>query len=88
MANHIPSEAKLRRDQLLAEKKCLACARKFGELERVRRGQCSACYQSSLKAKHEGRITFQQLIRAGKMLPKSFPGPKTENPFVLEMRER
>lgn len=82
----IPDEALRRQQKLLGECKCIGCEGPAGE--NVRRGLCPACYQAAHRAMVAKRITDQQLVREGKMLPAKTAGRRTTNKFTIELSGR
>ena len=82
----IRKEARERRDKLLAEDRCLGCEEPNADRQ-IRVGLCPACYQMALKAIRAGKITRNDLIREGRMLPRRPGGRKPDNPFRRELSQ-
>jgi protein-arginine kinase activator protein McsA len=82
------AERQSRRDRLMAAGCCIACERQFAPGAQSRRGQCSGCYQASLRKIRQGVVSDTDLIRDGYMLPPGPGGRKPTNPFTKYLSER
>ncbi len=74
-----------RRQQLSDAGKCVGCEREIGENEICRRGLCNACYQAARRAINSKKMSEQQLVRDGKMMPPDVGGRPTDNKFTREL---
>lgn len=81
----VSDDVKKKQDQLKAKGCCLGCENKLPESGPVRRGLCAACYQAVRRAIDRKTRTEGQLIREGKMLPKSLGGRPSTNKFTQEL---
>lgn len=81
-----PTGAK-RRDRLLAAKCCLGCERELKDEDNVRCGQCDACYQASRARINDGKVTLQQLISNGLMLPPTTGGRRISSSYSKKLAE-
>jgi len=77
-----------RRQQLTDAGKCVGCEREIGDGDTSRRGLCNACYQAARRAINGKKISEQQLVRDGKMMPPDIGGRPTENKFTRELAGR
>ena len=83
----IPQEAKERRDRLVAGRRCVGCERELVLTKKVQRGLCPTCYSATRKAVRNRRITDEELLRRGRILPPAAGGPKPHNEFTRELSE-
>lgn len=84
----IGRKAKERRERLLKEVRCLGCEKQLTERDVVRRGLCSACYQSTLVAIGRRTLSEVEAVRTGVLLPPSKGGRKPSNPYTKKLSGR
>jgi hypothetical protein len=87
VAIRITEEVKRRIDQLQAAGKCLGCEEVIPAGKPCRCGQCSGCYNRSLRAIERKPSLRAELIRKGMMLPPGKPGPKPNDLFEQKLAE-
>lgn len=63
-------------------KHCLGCKQTVGKGKRTRRGLCDTCYAGMRYAVRLARITEEQLMIAGELLPPGKGGRKPANQFT------
>ena len=83
----IPDSAMQRRQRLQAAGCCTGCERKLAANASTRRGLCSACYQAAVRAIAAKKVSANQLMREGKMLPASKGGRPSNNQFTKSLSE-
>lgn len=72
----ITEDVKRRVDKLRLEHKCTGCEEVVPDGEPIRCGQCTRCYNLSLRKIERKEVTRSELIRKGLMLPPGKPGRK------------
>lgn len=81
----VTDEGQKRIDLLLPEGRCLGCEEKLQPGEQHKCGLHPTCYQAARRAINAKRVTRNQLIRDGKMLPPASGGRKPSNKFTREL---
>lgn len=79
---------KAARDRLAkceSEGLCTGCLEKLADGERAIRGMHPACYYATYYAIKTGKITEEDRVREGKMLPPAQAGRKPKNPISIEV---
>lgn len=76
-----------KRDEQVAKGECLGCDRKVADA-RYRCGLCPSCYQAVNRAVSRGAVTRSELMREGKLLPKSKGGRKPRLKLSVELSKR
>lgn len=87
VAVRITDEVRRRVDALLAQGKCLGCEEVPTKGEAVRCGQCTKCYNRSLRQIDRKLVERNDLIRKGMMLPQGKPGPKPNDRYTQKLAE-
>lgn len=93
VAVNVPAPVAKRRDELIADERCIACEKKLvrdeeGKLENVRRGQCDACYSATRRNIQKRRVTITELVREGRLTNKSAGGRKPRNEYTKHLAQR
>src|SRR5687767_3095388 len=65
VAVKVSTEVLRMRDQLIAERCCLACKEKIPADKPVKKGQCTRCYQLTRSRLRDKKVTERQLRREG-----------------------
>ncbi len=81
----ITDEGQKRIDLLLSQNRCLGCEEKIAEGEKTKCGLHPTCYHAARRAWIAGRVTRNQLLREGKMLPPAQGGARPINKFTREL---
>jgi protein-arginine kinase activator protein McsA len=76
-----------KRDQTVSEGKCLSCQGKHTKDEQVRRGLCEKCYQAFRRAINQQLADEKELLKEGRILPKSKGGRPISNPFTKSLQD-
>lgn len=92
VAVNVPTAVQKRRDDLIADGRCIACEEKLvpdknGKIN-VRRGQCVACYSATRRNLDKRRVTKSELVREGKLLTPTKGGRKPRNEFTKQLARR
>lgn len=61
---------------------CLGCHGQIGEGDGTTRGLCLVCYRATRYAIRRGRITDQELLDRGLILPCEPRGPRPKNAYT------
>lgn len=88
VAIKISAAAEKRRDELIAEGKCLGCEKKLVDGVAVRRGQCPACYSATLRNIGRRKVTRNELIREGSLLEATKGGRPAQNSYTKRLSGR
>lgn len=76
-----------RRARLIKQRRCLGCEVEIADGEAVIRGLCSSCYQSARYYISKRRVTQEQLIQDGKMLPTGKRGRHPKSGLARELAD-
>jgi len=87
VAIRITDDVRRRVDNLRGEGRCLGCEEVIPEGKPCRCGQCSGCYNRSLRKIEAKPSVRGELIRKGMMLPPAKPGPKPNDKYEQKLAE-
>lgn len=84
----LSEEVMAARKERVKKRICLACGEPIKDGSPVTRGNHRDCYSAQWRQVDDGKESWEELVKQGKVLPPGTPGRKPTNPVTVEYASR